>query len=252
VLSDGDFTRAVFTDASLTEARANGAKLGAATLHKTDLTKANLSNAELSQADMRRARLTGAILNGACLTGAKVAGLVGTGAPLVDVQAAFLDASPEGDDAARVSDGEVAFLLSGFRSGEIRPSSAKLRRYFGQGDVLRDARLEFDEGARVEIDSLFENCSIRLGKGTELVVGRSGILSHCEIAGGGDITVHGQFFERASPGILGARILRVTSRGAMVASVEQTDTPTQFAFERGCRLRVKILKPNGAEARKGG
>jgi hypothetical protein len=83
-------------------------------------------------------------------------------------------------------------------------------------------------------------------------VGRSGILSHCEIAGGGDITVHGQFFERTSPGILGARVLRVTSRGSMVASVEQTEAPTQFAFERGCRLRVKILKASGGEARKGG
>src|SRR5205814_5265652 len=150
VLSDGDFTRAVFTDASLVEVKATGAKLGAANLHKADLTKANLTNAELSQADLRRARLTGATLTGACLTGAKVAGLVGTGAPLVDVQAAFLDASPEGDDAARVSDGEVMFLLSGFRAGELRPGSSAAR-YFGRGDVLRDARLELDAGARVDI-----------------------------------------------------------------------------------------------------
>ena len=57
------------------------------------------------------------------------------------------------------------------------------RRYFGKGDVLRNASLEFDSGAFVEIESLFEQCSISLGKGTELVVGKGGVLSDCQIRG---------------------------------------------------------------------
>ena len=45
--------------------------------------------------------------------------------------------------------------------------------------MLRNATLDFEAGARVEIDSLFENCSIKLGEGTELVVGESGVLADC-------------------------------------------------------------------------
>jgi hypothetical protein len=99
------------------------------------------------------------------LTGAKVAGLIGTGAALdPGLEAAFLDPSPEGDGAARLNAGEIPFLLSGFVAGEI--GGGKNRRYFGRGDILRDATLAFDGGARVEVDSLFENCLITLGPGT--------------------------------------------------------------------------------------
>ena len=74
------------------------------------------------------------------------------------------------------------------------------KRYFGKGDVLRNAHLEFDSGASVEIESLFEQCTIALGKGTELVVGKSGVLSGCQFRGPGLITVHGKFVERESAG----------------------------------------------------
>ena len=68
------------------------------------------------------------------------------------------------------------------------------------------------------------------------------MLADCNIAGGGSITVHGQFFERESPGIVGPRELVVSSKGALVASVQQSAELTRFAFERGSRLRVKIVK----------
>jgi hypothetical protein len=128
------------------------------------------------------------------------------------------------------------------------------RRYFGHGDVLRNASLEFEPGARVEVDSLFENCSINLGDGTELVVGSQGVLADCKIAGAGSITVHGHFFERESPGIVGPRELVVSREGAVVASVEQSAALTRFAFERGSRLRVKIVKGKGNDSvqQKGG
>jgi len=96
--------------------------------------------------------------------------------------------------------------------------------------------------ARVEIDSLFQNCAINLGDGTELVVGESGVLADCQIFGGGSVTVHGHFFERESPGIVGPRELVVSGKGALVASVQQSPELTKFAFERGSRLRVKILR----------
>ena len=109
--------------------------------------------------------------------------------------------------------------------------------------MLRDAKLEFGPGSLIHIDSRFENCSIALGDGAELTIGKSGVLSACEIVGGGRITVHGRFFERATPGIAGARTVTVSSSGAVSSGLEQAEEATLFAFEPGCRLRVKILKP---------
>ena len=53
----------------------------------------------------------------------------------------------------------------------------------------------------------------------------------------------GRFFERATPGIAGARSITVSNSGAIVGGLEQAEEATLFAFEAGCRLRVKILKP---------
>jgi hypothetical protein len=142
-------------------------------------------------------------------------------------------------------------ILSGLRAAE--PVQVPARRYFGRGDVLRNASLAFDAGAHVEIDSLFENCSITLGEGTQLVVGDRGVLADCNIAGAGSITVNGQFFERESPGIVGPRELVVSRGGALVASVEQVPAVTRFRFERGSRLRVKIVNgTSNGSAQKGG
>ena len=56
------------------------------------------------------------------------------------------------------------------------------------------------------------------------------------------MTVHGHFFERESPGIVGPREVMVSSKGALVASVQQAAALTRFGFERGSRLRVKIVQ----------
>jgi hypothetical protein len=128
----------------------------------------------------------------------------------------------------------------------MKPAS---RRYFGRGDVLRNATLQFEDGATVEIESLFEACSIRLGAGTELVVGKEGVLAGCKIQGAGNVTVNGKFFEDASPGIIGVRQLVVSSCGSLVAAVEQPPERTQFAFEPGCKLRMSIKQ--GKESSKG-
>ena len=109
--------------------------------------------------------------------------------------------------------------------------------------------MSFDDGASVEIESLFEQCTIALGRGTELVVGAEGVLAGCQISGAGNITIHGKFFESNSPGIVGASQLVVSSGGALVGAVEQPQEMTKFAFEPGCRLRMKLLQPKTAAGR---
>ena len=113
--------------------------------------------------------------------------------------------------------------------------------------MLRNANLEFGEKAYVEIESRFEQCSIALGEGAELVVGQNGVLVDCQITGGGNITIHGQFFEGASPGIVGPKQLVVSQHGAVVGVVQQPPDSTHFAFEPGCKLRMRILHANGGK-----
>ncbi|HLU67803.1 MAG TPA: hypothetical protein VKZ63_16075, partial [Kofleriaceae bacterium] len=115
----------------------------------------------------------------------------------------------------------------------------------GRGDVLKGATLRLDDGARVEIESLFEGCRIELGEGTELVVGASGVLADCTVVGHGRIVISGKFYEQKSPGIVGPTQLVVSSGGCLVAEVVQAAEATQFAFEPGSNLRVKI-RPAGA------
>jgi hypothetical protein len=97
---------------------------------------------------------------------------------------------------------------------------------------------------------VFENCTIALGQGAELVIAESGVLADCTISGDGNITVHGKFFERESPGIVGPKRLIVSSGAALVSAVQQTEG-TAFVFEPGCSLRMKILKtkPNKTNGR---
>jgi uncharacterized protein YjbI with pentapeptide repeats len=239
-LDEATLAGANLDDAALRGASARGADLSNASLVKADLGDADLSNASLRGADLRHATATGAQLGGATLTGARVAGLV-TGGGAHGVEAAWLDASAAGDGSHRIEGDDVAATLTGRRAAP--PSDGGTRRYFGQGDILRNATLQFDSGARVEIDSLFQNCTINLGDGTELVIGSVGVLADCEIAGAGKITIHGKFFERQSPGIIGPRQLMVSSQGAVVSAVAQHDDQTRFSFEKGCQLRMKVVQP---------
>jgi hypothetical protein len=138
----------------------------------------------------------------------------------------------------------IPSVLSNGASVLAKPDAGR-RRYFGRGDVLRNATLHFDAGASVEIDSVFQDCTIHVGDQTELVIGPDGVLADCEIVGAGNLTVHGKFFERQSPGIVGARQLLVSARGAVVSAVAQSAERTRFGFEQGCQLRVRIVPTNG-------
>ncbi len=188
----------------------------------------------------------GAKVEGLKLTGARLYGIIGTGNAVHGVVAEWVDDSADGAEH-KVTGDRVAKLLSG---QSTEPPA--LKRYFGKGDVLRNANLEFDAGASVEIESLFEHCTIAIGDGTELVVGKSGVLSGCQVKGAGRITIHGKFVERESPGIVGASQLIVSAGGSLVGAVEQPVDQTRFAFEPGCMLRMKIQQSKKERPSKAG
>jgi uncharacterized protein YjbI with pentapeptide repeats len=237
VLEHADLTGANLSEADLVKSRANGANFARAVLTNADLAKAILSGADLTGADLRHAKISDAKLDSAKLTGAKVAGLTTNVPASTNLSVDWLDASPEGNGSKRVQKAAAIALLSG---QEIAQSPTG-RRYFGKGDVLRNATLEFGDGATIEVESRFEHCAIAIGSGTELIVGEQGVLSDCTISGGGNITIHGQFFERKSPGIVGPKQLIVSASGSLVGAVQQPEGSTRFAFEPGCKLRMKIM-----------
>jgi hypothetical protein len=240
-LDGANLKGAVLQNASLRQASLKGANLGQANLQRADLTQANLEGASLVQADARYATLAGAELAAADLAEMRLGHAQCTTAHLsATTRVTFIDVSDEGDGTRRV-EGDAARALLG---GQPLPQTESTTRYFGKGDLLRDARLDFGAGSKIHIESRFENCAIALGEGAELVIGESGVLKNCEIAGHGNITVHGCFFERQSPGISGARSLVVSSLGAVSGAIQQALEPTAFAFEPGCRLRIKITQAN--------
>ena len=242
-LSDARLARACLERASLQGAKLDRASLVDANLSGVELSDSVLSAADLSRADARHATFTNAVINGVRFEGAKLHGATFDGARVTTPSLEWIDVSAAGDGSQRL-DPERAFAFLG---GRLESTAPKMR-YFGKGDVLRDATLEFGEGSVIHIDSRFENCLITLGEGAELTIGKSGVLKACEIVGKGRITVHGRFFERTSPGIAGARSVTVSGSGAVVGGLEQSDEATQFAFEPGCRLRVKILRPRVLQA----
>ena len=251
-LEQADFQGAILDDARLIKARAHGAKFTKASLVKCNLTGAVLLKADLSDVDLRHAILAGGDLKGAKLTGAKIGGLTGTGIVIEEVEAQWIDTSPAGDGSQRVTNGEIPRLLASGPTTQRTSGAGARKHYFGPGDVIRDAVIEFADGARVEIESRFERCSITIGPNTELVIGEAGVLQDCKIVGRGSVTIHGRFFESESPGLVEPRQLVVTSQGAVIAAVQQGSEPTQFSFERGCRLRMKIKRPTTTANADGG
>jgi hypothetical protein len=239
-LRGADLRKANLEGADFEDADLSGAKLPGALLGRATLERCVLAGADLAGADLRSADFHDANLDSANLAGVKVAGASFTGARLSNVGPLEIDVSLAGDGSERLAGAPALALLSG-RKLSLPPGPAA--RYFGKGDVLRDATLVFEPGSVIQIDSRFENCSLALGDGAELTIGEPGVLRNCQITGAGQITVHGRFFERSSPGIAGAKSVVVSARGAIVGGIEQAPESTVFAFEPGSRLRVKILRP---------
>jgi uncharacterized protein YjbI with pentapeptide repeats len=243
-LEGADLRGANLSRASLEGANLTGARLAGAQLSYAQLESARLGSADLTDAVLVHAELAEAYLGGARLCRAKLTGAVLTGANLEEAdlrQAELTGADFTGANLTGVKSSNG--LSTRPKNGAAGGGTA---RYFGRGDVLRGATLRLDDGARVEVESLFEQCTIELGEGTELVVGTSGVLADCTVIGHGRILISGKFYEHKSPGIVGPTQVVVSSGGCLVAEVEQAAEATQFAFEPGSNLRVKIRPPKAA------
>ena len=209
---------------------------------RADLSKAT-SPAPTSRTPTPERELHGRQARGANLTGAEDRRrhpdrrrLAGHSRPSGSTTAAT--ATARGASLAAPSAG----ILSGQGARRARPAGRGRRSATSARATCCATPRSSSARASVEIESRFEQCSIALGRGAELTIGKSGVLARCRIAGAGNITIHGQFFERESPGIVGLSQLVVTSGGSLVGAVEQPPELTRFAFEPGCVLRMKILR----------
>jgi uncharacterized protein YjbI with pentapeptide repeats len=248
-LEEANLTGANLMEAVLTHALSEGVDFTDACLRGAVFDNTSLANSILKGADLRNSRFLNANLDRATLTAAKLFGIEVASDELGEVLADWVDFSVEGNDRLRVAGSELVDYYLRLKAGLNAIStlnSAQPKRFFGQGDVLRAATLEFSEGCQVEIESYLENCAINLGHGSTLTVGSHGVLEGCRIVGSGDIVIAGKFLEGgASPGIVGPRRLHVGQTGTVVAAVQQAFTLTEFGFEHGCSLSLKIRKsPN--------
>jgi len=221
-------------------ARLVGAVLKEAKLQEADLAGARLRECDLTGADLRRTVLTDADLHGTVLTGAKVHGLEVSGLP-PSVVVEWADGSAKGDGSRLLDARQVRQLV-----GDEPVTSTPTQRFFGEGDVIRNAELQFAAAAAVHIESELVGCTIQLSPDAELVLGERGIMRDCTIVGG-RLTIHGRFFEGKRPGIREPRCVVVSKTGVLATRIQQPEQPTQFAFERGCRMRLDIAgaDPNG-------
>jgi uncharacterized protein YjbI with pentapeptide repeats len=240
-LSNADLTKAVLAHVCGEDVNFTGALLEGAVFLKATLSRANLTMADLRYCDLSDAKLTGAIL-----TAAKLFGIEVVPNRLADVVAEWADFSAEGNGHVEVSGADLAEYYQRMTDGFNGISGTLLnqpKRFFGKGDVLRHATLEFSEKSEVEIQSYLEKCTIALAAGTKLTVGSNAVLMGCQIIGCGEIVVHGAFYENGFfPGMVGPSRLVVGKTGTLMTAVEQPPTLTEFGFEHGCQLSLKILK----------
>ena len=234
-------------NADLSDAYLGGAKLFKANLRDAQIKSANFEEADLSEADLRDANMKGSKLVGATMTGAKLNGLEVDIEQLSGVVAEWVDFSEAGDGETKCPGESLAQQYEQLKNGSapvaaVSPSDEG-KRFFGKGDVLRNASLEFGEKSQVEIESRFENCSISLGTGAVLRLGKHGVLQGCQVVGFGEIVIDGEFKENGKgPGFVGPKRLVVGKHGVVTGSVQQPPESTEFGFEHGCVLRLKIQK----------
>jgi uncharacterized protein YjbI with pentapeptide repeats len=238
---------AMLTSANLTEAYLGAAKLGGANLRDARMSRANLEKADLTQCDLRNADLSQAMLDGCTLNGARIGGIQAAPSQFARVLADWVDVAADGLDPHKTKGADVAAWVEGAARGRafgaVPTDSDGKRRYFGEGDFLGGAQLEFSEGSLVEVQSRFKDCAITLRPGAKLIVGENGVFEGCRIVGAGDILVQGRLAESGdAPSIVGPRRLVVAAQGSLVATVQQPSERTRFGFEPGCHLRLKITR----------
>lgn len=233
-LEQARLDRANLQRASCQGARMVGAVLKEAKLLEAELAGARMRECDLTGADLRRAVFGDAELHGAVLTGAKVHGLEVAGLP-PSVLVEWADGSIKGDGTRLLDARQVRQLVG----AEPVVAAVPTQRFFGEGDVMRNAELEFAAAASVHVESELVGCTITLSPDAELVLGERGIMRDCTIVGG-RLTIHGRFFEGKRTGLREPRSILVSRTGVLATKIQQPAQPTQFAFERGCRMRLDI------------
>ncbi len=225
--------------ASLERAFCQGARFVGAVakdvrMQEADLGGARLRDCDLSGADLRYTVFGDADLQNVVLTGAKVHGIELAKLPS-SVVVEWADGSPNGDGSTLLDARQVRRLVA----DEPVAGPLPTQRFLGEGDVLRHAELDFAESAAVHIESELVGCTIRLSPDAELVLGEHGIMRDCTVVGG-RLTIHGRFFEGGRTGLRDPRSVVVSRTGVLATRILQVPQSTQFAFERGCRLRLDI------------
>jgi uncharacterized protein YjbI with pentapeptide repeats len=248
-LEEADLTDADLSEVNLRGAYGEGAVFTRAVLKGAICDGAALSRAVFADADLRHSNLKNATLAGVTMTGAKLYGFEAELDQLSGIIAEWVDFSVHADGRTKCPGESLTeqykLMKNGGAShaGSSQASSDQGKRFFGKGDVLRNATLEFGEKSLVEIESRFENCSIAIAAGAVLTLGQHGVLYGCQIVGAGEVVINGEFKENGNgPGIVGPKRLIVGKSGAVSGSVQQPPELTEFGFEHGCRLRLKILK----------
>jgi len=254
-LEEADLTEAIMVEADLRQAKGQGANFSRAILERALLDNASLPGADFTEADLRGSSMRGTKIFEAKLTGAKLAGVETTPDVFAGVIADWVDFSSR-TSRIKVEGADLMEHIKQLKTGAATPTAAvavpktapaapadPAKRLFGEGDVLRNAALEFGAKSVVEIESRFENCSIQVQEGTQLTLGPHGTLEGCRITGGGEIVLQGSFVhEDAGPSILGPRRLVVARTGSLNGCVEQHPQLTQFGLEKGCCLNLRIVR----------
>lgn len=254
-LEEADLSHANLTESNLRKAYCDGANFTSALLERALLDKSALNKANFQNADLRGSSLREAKVTGAKMTGAKLAGCDATPEQLAEVNAEWVDFSTK-TNKVKIKGPELVDYFTKLKGGApvLPPEMLETfvntgaptdtgNRYFGEGDVLRNAALEFGEKAQVLIQSRFENCTIVLVEGAKLTVGQQGTLNGCSIEGAGDVVIQGSFCKDGEgPSIMGAKRLVVGNSGSIIGTVEQHEELTLFGFERGCKMDLKIVR----------
>ena len=231
-------------NADLSEAYLGGAKLCNADLRNAQLGKSNLEEADLTGADLRDSDLKSANLTGATMTGAKLFGVEADADQLTTIVAEWVDFSSTGNGEIRCPGASLASGYLQMKNGGGRGCRGFLgsrQTFFGHGDVLRNATLEFGEKSRWR-SSRFENCEISLGAGAVLTLGNRVLLQGCQVVSFGEIVINGSSKNGKGAGIVGPKRLIVGKNGVLSGSVQQPPEQTEFGFEHGCQLRLRILR----------
>jgi hypothetical protein len=126
--------------------------------------------------------------------------------------------------------------------GAVPAPGAPATRFFGEGDVLKNAELEFSEGSVVEVQGRFENCRIVLGDDARLTIGPTGVLRDCRVEGRGVVLVHGQMLNDSGKALTIPKVFFVGATGTAVGTIQQPPGLTRFGFEPGCCLRLQITR----------